>query len=137
MNALRPTSFTILVIDDDEMVRDTVAELLQADGHRVLSAASGMDGLAMVRAIRPDLILVDYHMPMMSGLEFIQQIKADVATRRVPVVALTSASAEDANKLSLAGCLAFIPKPFDATELRRLIAEVLKETVVRSRRVEQ
>jgi CheY-like chemotaxis protein len=132
-----PRSFTILLIDDDEMVRDTVAEVLQADGHRILSASSGRDGLAMVRAVRPDLILVDYHMPMMSGLEVVERLKADVETRRVPVVALTSATSEEANKLSHAGCLAFIPKPFEPTELRRLIAEVLRETVIRSRRVEQ
>src|SRR2546422_11185075 len=76
-----------------------------------------------------------YHMPGMNGLEVTQRLKADVATRRVPIVALTSAGADEANKLSQAGCLAFIPKPFDPDEFRRLVAEVLHATVVRGRRI--
>ena len=135
MIAARPGSFTILVIDDDDTVRDIVVELLQLDGHRVLSAPSGIDGLAMVRAVHPDLILVDYHMPVMNGLEVTQQLKADAATRRIPVVAMTSSGGDDANKLGRAGCVAFIPKPFEPVEFRRLVAEVLNETVVRGRRV--
>jgi len=63
VNAPRAGPFTILIVDDEETVRDLVVELLQMEGHRVLTASSGMDGLAMVRAIRPDLILVDFQCP--------------------------------------------------------------------------
>jgi len=134
MNTAHPGSFTILVIDDDEMVRDTVAELLQTDGHRVLTASSGEHGLAMMQAIRPDLILVDHHMPVMSGLEVVRHLRADAATRRIPIAALTSAGAGEANELSRAGCIAFIPKPFDPMEFRRVVAQILNETAARSRR---
>ena len=132
----RPSSalFTILVIDDDPGVLDLVTDLLATQGHRGLVAASGEDGLAITRTVRPDLILVDYHMPVMNGLEVVQRLKADAETRRIPVVALTAGPAEDANELSRAGCVAFIPKPFEAREFLRLVAEILNETVGRSRR---
>jgi CheY-like chemotaxis protein len=136
MSAQRPERFTILVIDDDELVREMVVELLEAEGHRVLSAASGEDGLATVRAVRPDLILVDHHMPGMTGHEVIQRLKADAATGRIPVVAMTSAGGEDMHKLSLVGAVAFIPKPFDATEFCRLIADILNVTAGKTRRTE-
>lgn len=125
MNERRLGSFTIFVMDDEDMVREMVTELLQTDGHRVLTAASGEDGLVMVRAVRPDLILVDYHMPKMNGLSVVQQLKADASTRHIPIVALTSASAAEANELGRAGCIAFIPKPFEPQEFRQLVAGIL------------
>jgi len=136
MSVPRPERFTILVIDDDELVREMVVELLQTEGHRVLSASSGEDGLATVRAVRPDLILVDHHMPGMTGHEVVQRLKADASTGPIPVVALTSAGGEDVHKLSLAGAVAFIPKPFDPAEFRRLIADILSVTTGRTRRTE-
>jgi len=80
-------AFTILVIDDDPGLLETATELLSADGHRVLVASRGLDALAMMQAVHPDLILLDYYMPDMDGLAVIEQLKADAATRRIPVVA--------------------------------------------------
>lgn len=134
MGTPHPTPFTILIIDDEPLIRETAAELLATEGHRVVAASSGEDGLALARAERPDLILLDYHMPVMTGLEVIQRLKADAATRRIPVVALTSGTAEHAKELSRAGCIGFIPKPFEPTEFLRVVAELLNETVGRSRR---
>ena len=84
-----PATFTILVVDDDPGLLDLATELLSADGHRVLVASSGGAALAMVRAIHPDLILLDYHMPKMDGLAVVERLKADRATRGIPVVGLT------------------------------------------------
>jgi CheY-like chemotaxis protein len=88
----------------------------------------------MVRAIHPDLILLDYHMPKMDGLAVVERLKADRATRGIPVVGLTSGTAADANKLSHAGSVASILKPFEPTEFRRLIADILSATVGRGSR---
>jgi len=128
--------FTILVIDDDEAFLEIVRELLARAGYTVLTAASGPDGLARARSDRPDLILVDYHMPVMTGLMVVQQLKADEATQRIPVLSLTAGTAEQANELSLAGCIGFIPKPFVAEEFLRLVADVLNATIGRKGRGE-
>jgi CheY-like chemotaxis protein len=125
--------YTILVIDDDPEVRETVNELLASRYERVVTASSGEDGLVIARAVHADLILLDYHMPDMNGLAVLERLKADDATRRTPVVALTSSTAEHANALSRAGCIAFIPKPFEPIEFLRLLDELLKTTVDRRR----
>jgi CheY-like chemotaxis protein len=134
MNEPRPTSFTILVIDDDSGLLESATELLETEEHRVLAAASGDTGLAMARTVRPDLILIDYHMPEMNGLEVVRRLKADIETREIPLVALTSGPAEDANELIRAGCIAFIPKPFEPVSFLRLVAGILNVTVGRGRR---
>ena len=126
--------FTILIIDDDPGFLDLANELLSGDGHRVLVASSGEDALAMVQAIRPDLILLDYFMPEMNGLTVLERLKADATTRGIPVVALTSGTAEDANRLSRAGSVGFILKPFEPAEFLRLVTGILNATVGRSRR---
>ena len=131
MNPPRSSPFTILVIGDDRLVLSTASDLLTAEGHRVLTASSGEEGLGMARTIRTDLVLVDYGMPVRNGLEVVQRLKADTETRRIPVVALTSGTAEDANELSRAGCVAFIPKPFEPRNFVRLVADILKETIGR------
>jgi len=128
--------FTILVIDDDSAILEMATELLASDGYRAVAAVGGEEGLTQARAVNPDLILLDYHMPRMDGLAVIQRLKANAATRRIPVVALTSGSAEQANELSRAGCVAFIPKPFSPAEFLGAVAEFVKATAGRSRRDE-
>jgi CheY-like chemotaxis protein len=133
-NAPRSSSFTILVIDDEQTVLDAAAELLTTVGHRTVTASSGPDGLMCARSEQPDLILIDYLMPVMNGLAVVERLKADPTTSRIPLVAMTAATAELANELTRAGCIGFIPKPFEPTEFRRLVADLLKATVGRTRR---
>jgi len=95
--------FTILVIDDDPLLLEMASELLASDGHRPLTASSGRDGLAQAQAERPDLVLLDYHMPGRGCVAVLEKLRADPTTRRTPVIALTSAMAEHANALAGAG----------------------------------
>jgi len=132
---VRPTQFTILVVDDDPIVLSTLGDLLRAHGHRILEAASGRDGLGLARDERPDLILVDYHMPDMNGLAVVDALKSDTGTRGIPVVAFTSGTAAEANRLVRAGCIGFIPKPFEPGTLPALVAQFLRATVARDRHV--
>jgi CheY-like chemotaxis protein len=88
----------------------------------------------MVRAVRPDLILVDYHMPAMNGREVVKQLKAGTETRRIPVMGLDLGDGRARERTQPGWCVGFIPKPFEPTEFLRLVAEFLNETVGRSRR---
>jgi CheY-like chemotaxis protein len=128
-----PTRFTILVVDDDPIILSTLGDLLRAHGHRMLEAANGRDGLSLARDERPDLILVDHHMPDMDGLAVVEALKSDAGTRGIPVVAFTSGTAAQANKLIRAGCIGFIPKPFEPGTLPALVAQFLRATVARDR----
>lgn len=81
----------ILIVDDDEDLGATVAELLEARGFRVTRSTSGVEGLALLESDPPDVILLDYMMPEMSGYEFRQAQRQRPAVRDVPVVLFTAA----------------------------------------------
>ncbi|MGH7264425.1 MAG: response regulator [Candidatus Rokuibacteriota bacterium] len=125
---MNPTR-TILVIDDDQAVREMVAELLTEEGYAVVTAAAGQPGLEQARAAQPDLILMDASLPDMNGEAVVRALKADVRTRAIPVVALTGSI--DPGALMAAGCLAFIPKPFDPGGFVGMIQAVLQQTAGR------
>jgi CheY-like chemotaxis protein len=114
-------------------VLETIAALLKAAGHHVFGAASGPDGLARAAAERPDIILVDYTMPGMDGLETTRGLKTQSATRAIPVVALTAAMSSRVKALMQAGCIAFIPKPIDPATFARQVEDFLQATVARRR----
>jgi two-component system cell cycle response regulator DivK len=123
--------FTILVVDDDPDVLDTVAELLEADGYAVLRALSGIEGLRLCKAQKPHLVLIDFTMPGMDGVTTVQRLKADPDTRGIPVVALSGAIGPDIHELMRAGGLGYIPKPIDPETFAGLVAQFLKATVSR------
>src|SRR5262249_39106047 len=80
----------ILLVDDNEMTRDMLSRGLQRKGHAVLLALDGAEGVAAARTQKPDLILMDMSLPVLDGWEATRQLKADAATRAIPVIALTA-----------------------------------------------
>jgi CheY-like chemotaxis protein len=117
----------ILLIEDNEMNRDMLSRRLQRHGHTVLLAVDGADGLQKARAQIPELILMDMSLPVMDGWEATRQLKADEATRRIPVIALTAhAMATDEQQARDAGCDDFDTKPIELPRLLDKIESLLK-----------
>jgi CheY-like chemotaxis protein len=126
----------VLVIDDDPMVLDVATEVLLSRGHSVLPANSGPEGLRLARLHAPHLILVDQRMPGMDGLTVVARLKEDPVLRKIPVIAFTSGTSLDAERLVKAGCLGYIPKPFEIAAFARVVAEFLAATHGRARAAE-
>jgi CheY-like chemotaxis protein len=95
----------ILLVEDNEMNRDMLARRLQRRGFQVTLAVDGEQGLAVARSEEPDLILMDMSLPVLDGWEAARRLKADPATRAIPIIALTAhAMADDREKALEAGC---------------------------------
>jgi CheY-like chemotaxis protein len=113
---------TILIVEDNEMNRDMLSRRLERKGFTILIAVDGEMGIAVARAERPDLILMDMSLPAVDGWEATRQLKADPLVRHIPVIALTAhAMASDREKALEAGCDEYDTKPI---ELPRLLAKM-------------
>jgi CheY-like chemotaxis protein len=112
----------ILLVEDNEMNRDMLSRRLERRGYTVLIAVDGQQGIDLTRAEKPDLVLMDMSLPVVDGWEATRQLKADDATRGIPVIALTAhAMAGDEEKARGAGCDDFDTKP---VELPRLLQKI-------------
>jgi two-component system cell cycle response regulator DivK len=119
----------ILLIEDNEMNRDMLSRRLIRNGYEVFLAMDGQQGVDMALSERPDLILMDMSLPVIDGWEATRRIKANDATRRVPVIALTAhAMAGDREKAMEMGCDDYDTKPVEITRLLGKIAALLKPT---------
>jgi CheY-like chemotaxis protein len=120
----------ILLVEDNEMNRDMLSRRLERKGYTVLLAVNGADGLQKARAEIPELILMDMSLPVVDGWEATRQLKADEATRRIPVIALTAhAMAADEQRARKAGCDDFDTKPIELPRLLGKIEALLKTCV--------
>jgi two-component system cell cycle response regulator DivK len=116
----------ILLIEDNEANTKLAGLLLRKAGHTVLCAADAEVGLSMVRAERPDLVLMDIQLPGMDGLAATALLKEDAETAAIPIIALTAlAMKEDQEKSAVAGCDAYIAKPLRYQELYATIDKLL------------
>lgn len=109
---------TILYIEDNLHNRRLIRKALERRGYDVLEAEDGPTGLAMVRELKPPLVLLDIGLPGMDGLEVVGHIKADSRLRDIPVIALTaSAMRGDRERFLAAGCDDYLSKPVQIKEL--------------------
>ena len=81
----------ILLVEDNEMNRDMLSRRLQRKGYEVVLAVDGQSGVEMTKTEAPDLVLMDMSLPVLDGWEATRRLKADAATRHIPVIALTEA----------------------------------------------
>jgi two-component system cell cycle response regulator DivK len=117
---------TILVIEDNATNMTLTSFLLENAGHVVIPATSAEIGLALARETPPDLILMDVHLPGMDGLQATALLKADPATRALPVIALTALAMKgDEQRILAAGCDGYIAKPLDYKDFLRVVEERL------------
>lgn len=117
---------TILLVEDNEMNRDMLSRRLSHRGFNVLLAENGKAGVELAVLEKPDLILMDMSLPVMDGWEATRRIKADPATARIPIVALTAhAMANDRDMALAAGCDEYDSKPVDLPRLLRKIERLL------------
>jgi two-component system phosphate regulon response regulator PhoB len=118
---------TILVIEDDRHIRTILEYNLRQEGFDVYSAADGASGLEMALEKMPRLILLDWMMPRMNGLEVLEKLKGDEKTRNIPVFMLTARGMlNDADKALNAGADGYITKPFNPVELGKTVREKLR-----------
>jgi two-component system cell cycle response regulator DivK len=114
----------ILIVEDDPDIMRILTHGLNAVGHQVVPAYGGEDALRKVKARQFDLVLTDLAMPKVSGVEVIQSIKSDPATRHIPVLAVTAHIWDGiAQSAGQVGCDGYISKPFS---MKRLAEEVQK-----------
>jgi CheY-like chemotaxis protein len=117
---VRPQSHpTILVVEDDDDIRETTLAVLEDEGHTARGAANGREALeALARIEHPCLVLLDLMMPVMSGVEFLWYLRRDDALVRIPVI-IVSAWPKEAEAIS--GVQGFVKKPVDVRVLLDLV----------------
>ena len=114
---------SILVVEDNPDNMTLAVFLLESVGHTVITATNAEAGLTSARAERPALILMDIQLPGMDGLAAIAQLKAQDATRNIPVIALTALAMKgDEERIREAGCDGYIAKPIRYQELLAAVA---------------
>ncbi|MBA3646373.1 MAG: response regulator [Gemmatimonadaceae bacterium] len=117
----------VLVIEDNPANMTLAMFLLESAGHTVLSAIDAETGLTIARVQKPDLILMDIQLPGMDGLEATAILKADDATKMIPVIALTALAMKgDEERIRAAGCDGYIAKPLAYKEFLTTIKALLQ-----------
>jgi len=121
------TKISVLVIEDEKDVRKVLECRLKTDGLDVYSAADGPTGLKIAEEKKPDVILLDWIMPKMNGLEVLSELRRDERTKDIIVFMLSAKNMMDDVSTALAyGADDYIPKPFDGVELGQRIISMLR-----------
>ena len=114
---------TVLLVEDNRDIRETLTDILEYEGYGVIEASHGREALTLLQdpAARPDVILLDLVMPVMSGPEFLDALRAEHGSISIPII-VCSGTLEDRVLSRLAPHAACLRKPIDVTELLALLA---------------
>jgi len=116
----------ILIAEDEPDILELVTLILELGGYQVVQARDGQEAVDKTRAEHPDLVLMDVRMPRLSGYEACEILKADPATRDIPVVFLSAkGQAGEVEAGYAAGAVAYLVKPFEADDLLAQVRAVL------------
>lgn len=128
-------AYKVLVADDELHIIHVVAIKLRNNGYEVISAGNGAEAYELACREKPDIVVTDYQMPLMTGIELIEKMRGEDGTRSIPVILLTARSfaitPEMQENLGVSSCLS---KPFSPKELLKTIQDILyqKELVAQS-----
>ncbi len=116
----------ILIVEDDPLSLELFRDLLEVSGYTTLEATDGRQGVELAKEKKPDLILMDIQLPVMDGLEATRILKADPATKDIPIVALTAyAMGEEEERIRHADFDGYITKPIHIQEFLEEVAQYL------------
>jgi CheY-like chemotaxis protein len=117
---------TVLIIEDNNDIRENTCEMLELRGYKVISANNGIVGLALAREIKPDIIFCDILMPESTGYEVFNGLKEDPSTASIPFIFLTASVEKSEVETGLGmGAKGYLSKPFEANELFAMIRKCL------------
>jgi len=120
---------TILYVEDNQMNRQIVRDLLKRTKYQLIEAYDGEAGVAKALELRPDLILMDIQLPKISGMDAMRRLRSESATAATPIIAITSfALSGDDQKAKEAGATAYLAKPYSPFELLKLVRRYLPES---------
>lgn len=126
------TGYLILLIDDAPENLEVLQELLELNGAEVIIAQNGLKGLEQIER-RPDIIITDLAMPVMTGIELLDALKGDSGTAHIPVIVLSAHAMESHKAIALeAGCHSFLVKPITMRELLDEILRVIEDVKIGS-----
>ncbi len=115
----------ILIVEDNEKNRKLVRDLLQFKGYRTLESVTGEDGVTLAAEHKPDLILMDYKLPGIDGIEAFRRIRNASGTAHIPIVAVTaSAMQEESRRMKEAGFDGFLTKPINVKEFLQAVEDL-------------
>jgi len=115
----------VLIVEDDPLSMKVASAIIAAQGYHVLQAMDGARGLELARREHPDLIITDVQMPGISGLEVSRHLKADEATRNIPIIVTTSYLLDE-KEIRASGCDGFMAKPINMPEFLELMETMMQ-----------
>ena len=115
----------VLIVEDDPLSMKVASAIFAAQGYHVLQAMDGARGLELARREHPDLIITDVQMPGISGLEVSRHLKADEATRNIPIIVTTSYLLDE-KEIRASGCDGFMAKPINMPEFLELMETMMQ-----------
>jgi DNA-binding response OmpR family regulator len=128
---LKNRSLTVLIVEDDDELREILQAEFELEGLTALTATNGSEAVTAVRELKPDLILMDLMMPVMDGIEATKIVKGDEETKHIPIIMLTAAGNKDDIVAGLeAGAIDYITKPFFMPELKSRLRSVLQHKIM-------
>ncbi|GGP53579.1 hypothetical protein GCM10010231_25820 [Streptomyces sindenensis] len=115
----------VLVVDDNKVIRQLIRVNLELEGFEVVTAADGVEALDLVGRVRPDAITLDVVMPRLDGLETATRLRSDPRTRALPIAVISACTPYEVDAGVAAGVDAFLAKPFEPSELVRIMRRLV------------